>query len=67
MRSSDPGRTELEAQAVAQVRDTLALIHAEDYPRLYKATELARAAEEFALRRGYRSARCAEQFIHSLL
>ena len=29
--------------------------------------ELARAAEEFALRRGYRSARCAEQFIHSLL
>lgn len=29
--------------------------------------ELARAAEEFALRRGYRSARCAEQFIHSLM
>lgn len=29
--------------------------------------ELARAAEEFALRRGYRSARCAEQFIYSLL
>ncbi len=31
------------------------------------ADELARAAEEFALRRGYRSARCAEQFIHSLM
>ncbi len=29
--------------------------------------ELARAAEEFALRRGYRSARCAEQFVRSLL
>ncbi len=29
--------------------------------------ELDRAAEEFALRRGYRSARCAEQFIHSLM
>lgn len=29
--------------------------------------ELARAAEEFALRRGYRSARCAEQFIHSYM
>ncbi len=29
--------------------------------------ELSRAAEEFALRRGYRSARCAEQFIHSLM
>lgn len=31
------------------------------------SAELARAAEEFALRRGYRSARCAEQFIHSLM
>lgn len=29
--------------------------------------ELVRAAEEFALHRGYRSARCAEQFIHSLM
>ncbi len=29
--------------------------------------DLLRGAEEFALRRGYRSARCAEQFIDSLL
>jgi predicted AAA+ superfamily ATPase len=29
--------------------------------------ELEREAEAFALKRGYRSARCAEQFIESLL
>ena len=40
---------------------------AEKYHLEYEEEALKTEAEAFALRRGYRSARCAEQFIESLL